>query len=135
MEPALRRARDDWFGFRREKPLDGLGTDIALIPLVGHTLGHAGVAIRRENGWLLYAADAYFDRREMDARPACTPGLRFYQWLMEKDRESRLANQARLRALRGERGGAVTLFCAHDPVEFESLAGRPLSEPAPQVVT
>jgi len=51
-----------------------------LVPLLGPTLGHAGVAIRAGGGWLLQGGDAYFHRDEMDLdRPSCTPGLRFYQ--------------------------------------------------------
>ena len=72
-----------------------------MVPLIGHTLGHAGVAVRGDAGWLFYAADAYFYHAEMDVRkPRCTPGLRAYQRLMEKDRPLRLQNQRRLRELR-----------------------------------
>ena len=29
-----------------------------LVPLTGHTPGHAGVAVKREQGWVLYGSDA-----------------------------------------------------------------------------
>jgi len=97
-----------WLGFERVHELEGVGPDVALVPLVGHTHGHAGVAVRRKDGWLLQAGDAYFDSREMDAeRPRCTPGLRLYQWMMEKDRGWRLENQRRLR----ERSEATPASC------------------------
>lgn len=35
-----------WFGFNRVHALEGLSTDIAMIPLIGHSLGHAGIAVR-----------------------------------------------------------------------------------------
>jgi hypothetical protein len=57
-------------------------------------------------------------------RPHCTPGLRFYQWMMEKDREARLQNQARLRELKRSHGKAVKIYSSHDVMEFESLARR-----------
>lgn len=121
---------DRWMGFECVRPLPGLD-GIALVPLPGHTLGHCGVAIRRSDRWLLQAGDAYFYHREMDPEaPRCTPGLRFYQWMMEKDRSARLANQQRLRALRGAQGSAVDVCCAHDVVEFERLAGRSARVPA-----
>lgn len=117
---------EDWFGFARVRPIADLPPEILLVPLVGHTLGHAGVAVRSEGRWLLQAGDAYFWHDEMDAaRPRCTPGLAAYQTLMEKDRGQRLANQARLRRLKAERPDEVRLFCAHDPIEFEALAGVP----------
>jgi hypothetical protein len=59
-------------------------------------------------------------------------GPRAHQWLMEKDRRARLANQQRLRELRAGHP-QVDIFCAHDPVEFQRLAQRPMSEPAPPV--
>lgn len=123
---------EHWNGFDCVRDLLGVGPDILLVPLVGHTLGHAGVAIRREDGWLLYAADAYFYHREMDtARPRCTPGLRLYQTMMEKDRARRLVNQRRLRALRKAAGAEVEIFCAHDVREFERLAAGSLQATTP----
>jgi glyoxylase-like metal-dependent hydrolase (beta-lactamase superfamily II) len=123
---------EPWFGFDAVRGLDGLPPEILLVPLVGHTWGHAGVAVRGSRGWILQAGDAYFHRDELDPdQPRCTPGLRLYQTLMEKDRGARLWNQGRLRALRRARGAEVTVCCSHDPVEFERFAGRPLDTPAP----
>jgi glyoxylase-like metal-dependent hydrolase (beta-lactamase superfamily II) len=110
--------------------LDGVPPEIVMVPLPGHTHGHAGIAVDRGDRWLLNAGDAYFYHREMDPEaPWCTPGLRAYQWMMEQDRAARLANQRRLRALRRDHAGEVDIFCGHDPVEFERLAGRTLSLP------
>jgi glyoxylase-like metal-dependent hydrolase (beta-lactamase superfamily II) len=121
-----------WFGFDAVRDLDGLPAEILLVPLVGHTLGHAGVAVRGEHGWILQAGDAYFYHAEMDPEiPRCTPGLRLYQTLMEKDRKARLWNRDRLRLLAMDHGGEVTVTCSHDPVEFERLAGRSLVTPTP----
>lgn len=120
-----------WFGFGCVRALDGVPPEILLVPLIGHTRGHAGVAVRREEDWLLLAGDAYFFHAEMDPeRPWCTPGLRFYQWMMEKDREARLWNQRRLRELGRSAAGEVVIACSHDVVEFERLAGRSAEVPA-----
>jgi glyoxylase-like metal-dependent hydrolase (beta-lactamase superfamily II) len=118
---------NEWLGFRDVTAVSGIPDDILLVPLAGHTLGHAGVAIRRRGGWLLQAGDAYFFHREMDARPWCPAGLSAYQWLMEKDREARLENQHRLRSLRALRAD-LQLVCGHDPIEFERVAGRRMAE-------
>lgn len=120
-----------WRGFAQVTPIEELGSDLLMIPLLGHTLGHAGVALRRGDGWLLYAADAYFYHAELDlANPWCTPGLRAYQTMMEKDRSARLSNQERLRNLKREHGAEVEIFCAHDVREFERLSGRSHRAPA-----
>jgi len=114
-----------WFGFDAVRDLDGLPPEILLVPLVGHTWGHCGVAVQSDDGWLLHADDAYFYRGEIGAeQPTCPPGLAGYQRLMEVDRHARLTNQARLRKLSLEHGGEVRIFCAHDPVEFEIMSGQ-----------
>ncbi|MDB5896171.1 MAG: hypothetical protein JWQ88_3702 [Rhodoferax sp.] len=114
-----------WFGFDCVRMADGLPPEVLLVPLPGHTHGHAGVAIRSEGRWLLQAGDAYFHWREMQWRdPWCTPGLRMYQTMMEKNRAARLGNQQRLRGLRQRHGDEITIVCAHDNTEFEALAGH-----------
>jgi glyoxylase-like metal-dependent hydrolase (beta-lactamase superfamily II) len=121
---------ETWYGFDAVRPLEGLREDLLLVPLIGHTLGHAGVAVRRDTGWLFLTGDAYFWRNEMDARrPRCTPGLAAYQWVMDKDHRARRWNQRRLRELKAQHGREVRVFCSHDPREFEALSGRPLGVP------
>lgn len=117
-------AGESWHGFDAVRDLQGLPPGILLIPLPGHTFGHAGVAVQTQDRWLLQAGDAYFYHQEMDPQqPRCTPGLRFYQRMMEKDRSARLLNQERLRGLAREHQGQVQVFCSHDPLEFERLSG------------
>lgn len=71
---------------------------------------------------MLNAGDAYFYRRELDSdRRRCTPGLRFYQTLMEVDRKARFANQERLRERKRDEGGRVPIFCSHDQKELEAM--------------
>jgi glyoxylase-like metal-dependent hydrolase (beta-lactamase superfamily II) len=116
------RGGDRWFGFECVRDLEGLPPDILLVPLVGHTLGHTGVAIQQSDGWLLHAGDAYFYHEEMNPqRPRCTPGLWAYQELMQKDGRLRRLNQERLRELVRRHDRDVRVFCAHDAVEFERL--------------
>ncbi|MEW6492442.1 MAG: MBL fold metallo-hydrolase [Cyanobacteriota bacterium] len=116
---------EPWFGFEAVRDLEGLPPEILLIPLAGHTRGHAGIAIKTREGWLLNAGDAYFYRHEMDSnQPSCTPGMRFYQSMMEVDREARLHNQERLRGLSGDRSNGVRLFCSHDAIEFKAFADQ-----------
>lgn len=127
---------EPWFGFEAVRELKGLPPELVLIPLAGHTQGHAGVAVQTADGWLFHAGDAYFYRHEMDpSRPRCTPGLRAYQWLMEVDRPGRLRNQERLRQLSRDRHQDVRLFCSHDAMELsaftqEAARREPLDRPS-----
>jgi glyoxylase-like metal-dependent hydrolase (beta-lactamase superfamily II) len=114
---------EGWHGFPAVRQLEGLPPEILLVPLPGHTWGHAGVAIDTGGGWLLHAGDAYFYRDEMrQLKRHCTPGLRAYQTMMEVDRTQRLANQEKLRRLSVEKAGEIRILCAHDVVEFEAAA-------------
>jgi glyoxylase-like metal-dependent hydrolase (beta-lactamase superfamily II) len=121
-------AAQQWRGFEGVSGGEGLPRDILLVPLPGHTFGHAGVAVHADSGWMLLAGDAYFHHGEMDPRPYCTPGLRFYQWMMEQQREQRLRNQQRLRELQAS-APDLQILCSHDPVEFERVARRSLAQP------
>jgi glyoxylase-like metal-dependent hydrolase (beta-lactamase superfamily II) len=121
-----------WYGFTSVRGLAGLPPEILLVPLIGHTLGHTGVAIDRGGHWLLHAGDAYFFHGEMDlVRPHCPPGLVLYQRMMAKDHEARVQNLERLRNLRHRHDSEVQIFCAHDMIEFERLVMRTPPPPAP----
>lgn len=112
---------EKWFGFEAVRELKGLPPEILFVPLVGHTWGHSGIAVNSDQGWLLHAGDAYFFRGEMEKEYRCTPGLRAYQKMMEVDRKQRLANQERLRRLVDQHSDEVTVFSAHDPMEYLAL--------------
>lgn len=110
---------DDWFGFGSVRILPDVDTEILLVPLLGHSRGHTGVAVKTAEGWLLHCGDAYFNHGEVATPPSCPPVLRFFQNLTVVDRRARKSNQERLRELARTHGDEVKLFCAHDPRELE----------------
>jgi glyoxylase-like metal-dependent hydrolase (beta-lactamase superfamily II) len=110
---------DEWFGFEGVRILPRLEAEILLVPLVGHSLGHSGVAIRNGDGWLLHGGDAYHHRDTVARPPGCPPGMRFFQRLVAADNGLRMANQERLRELAARHGEDVRIFCSHDPRELQ----------------
>jgi glyoxylase-like metal-dependent hydrolase (beta-lactamase superfamily II) len=114
-------AGDNWFGFSAVRELDGL-PDVALIPLHGHTVGHAGIAVHTATGWLLNAGDAYFFHSEIDEPATIPPGLARFERFVQTLPEQRRANQHRLRELRQTTD--VEIFAAHDLTDFERLSRR-----------
>lgn len=113
---------ETWFGFEAVRSLKGLPPEILLIPLRGHTGGHAGVAIQTKRGWLLHAGDAYFHRDEINQnRPTCPLGLRLFQRLLATDYQACLRNQQRLRQLSCEQDASIYIFSSHDTTELEQL--------------
>jgi glyoxylase-like metal-dependent hydrolase (beta-lactamase superfamily II) len=115
---------EPWFGFSAvREPIAG-EPDILMVPLRGHTRGHAAIAVREGAGWTLHAGDAYFHRDELEDPPRCPPALATFQKLAAIDNRARLENQARLRALVAAHAREVRVVCAHDPVEFERERAR-----------
>jgi glyoxylase-like metal-dependent hydrolase (beta-lactamase superfamily II) len=112
-------AGDSWLGFDAVRLLDERNPEIMIVPLIGHTRGHAGVAVRTRDGYVLHAGDAYFFRDETDpVHPRSTRGLSGFQRLVDIDHVARVENQKRLQTLRRDHGSEVSVFCAHDPVEL-----------------
>lgn len=111
---------EHWFGFDSVRPLIDVREDILLVPLAGHTCGHAGIALGTEHGWLLHAGDAYFHHWEVHgAHRRCPLGMRLYQRMMDSDHRLRMSNQRRLRELILAHGkDDLEVFCSHDPWEL-----------------
>ena len=106
---------DTWFGMPSCR-IGGVGADIRLVPLPGHTHGHCGVAVQTEAGWLLHAGDAIFHHRELyDGAPRMPTLARSYQWFMEESQTHRRRSLHRLRGLAARHGTEVEIICTHDP--------------------
>jgi glyoxylase-like metal-dependent hydrolase (beta-lactamase superfamily II) len=99
---------------------------ITLVPMPGHTKGHAAVAVETEDrGTLFHAGDAVFDASSYaDVSPAGTPlarigRLRAFEKLMAQDRSKLAANHATLSRLNAVDG--ITVFNAHDKRILDDL--------------
>jgi glyoxylase-like metal-dependent hydrolase (beta-lactamase superfamily II) len=115
---------EGWMGFDAVHEFEGLGDDILMVPLFGHTHGHCGIAVNTSDGWLLDAGDAYFDAREIKLpQRKCGLGMELFQLMVTTERASRRHNQDRLRSLRADHP-EVEIFCAHNPFEYMDLAER-----------
>lgn len=115
---------ESWRGLQAVRELPGLPPEILLVPMVGHSAGHAAVAVQGPDGWLLHCGDAYFHRGEVDpSGPSCPAGLRFFQWLVAYDRRVRLDNRDRLAELAAS-SNDVHMFCAHDAHDLDRLRAR-----------
>lgn len=109
---------DRWFGFESIRAIPGLSAEVFIVPLVGHTRGHSGVAVQENGTWLLHCGDAYFHRSQVDRPEEMPAGLRAFEAMVQTMRKPRLENQKRLLALAHQQPEQVELFCAHDPEEF-----------------
>jgi glyoxylase-like metal-dependent hydrolase (beta-lactamase superfamily II) len=112
-------AGEEWQGFESVRILPDSDAEILMVPLLGHTRGHAGVAVKRDGDWLLHCGDAFFHRGELQTPPSCPPVLKAFQNVNSVQNGPRRQNQERLRELALRGAGEVELFCSHDPVMLE----------------
>ena len=60
---------EKWLGLDAIR-LDGLGLEMWMVPLPGHTPGHVGIALPDGDGWILYGGDALPYNARVDLVPA-----------------------------------------------------------------
>ena len=113
-----REEGESWQGFECIRAIPGLEEEILLVPLVGHTRGHSGVAVKSGDGCLLHCGDASFHHNQMAHEPSCPPGLDLFQRVMAVNNQDRLHNLHRLHELAQRSVGEVQLFSAHDALEL-----------------
>lgn len=111
---------DAWRGFAAAEQLTGVDDGIVLIALPGHTRGHAAVAVRDGERWVLHAGDAFYHRSAVggDGRqPAVITAMeRGVAW----DNRLAVANRARVAELFRRHDPDLDIVSAHDP----ELLGR-----------
>ena len=110
---------EPWYGFDCvRKPL-GLPPEILLVPLLGHSRGHTGVAVHTKTGWLLHAGDAYLYASELTADHARVPhAAGLHQRATATNFILCKRNVERLRDLAFDHSREIRIFCAHDPEEL-----------------
>ncbi|MEO6472282.1 MAG: MBL fold metallo-hydrolase [Aeromicrobium sp.] len=114
---------EQWrFGLTGTEVLPG----ITMIPMPGHTKGHAAVAVDAgDRGLLIHAGDSVFDASVYTATsPSGKPlekigKLRAFEKVMAVNRKAIAGNHATLGRLQKEDG--VTVFPAHDKRIFDEL--------------
>ena len=116
-----------WFGFEAVKDLKGISEEILLIPLIGHTPGHSGIAVKVDGKWLLHCGDAYFFYKQIQGWfPESPPALGLFQLVDQWNLLSWTKNLFRLRELYQKHREEIAIFCSHDPVELDSFLAQTL---------
>ncbi|HYE60795.1 MAG TPA: MBL fold metallo-hydrolase [Phycisphaerales bacterium] len=126
----------EWFGFGGVRAVEGLKSEVLMVPLHGHSVGHCGIAVKTGDTYLFHAGDAYFDYREVEPTGTMNPpvGVKAYQQVYQADRDLRIRNQERLRELQRQFPGMVKVICSHDPHEMDEFV-QPSAPPTQSGVT
>jgi glyoxylase-like metal-dependent hydrolase (beta-lactamase superfamily II) len=120
---------DQWHGFDSVRILPGSDAEILLIPLLGHSRGHTGLAVRRGDRWLLHCGDAYFHHGEVQTPAQCPRGIAAFAAFAQADSAARCNNRERLRELAERHGEDIELICSHDPAYLDGrLAAGTLAD-------
>ena len=98
------------------RPLAGVDEEILLVPLAGHTRGHAGVAAWGEDTWLLHVGDAVMCARELEGRSMTRLGV--YHRVADGDPAA--GGRVRVALTRATSLG-LRITTSHDYEDFRSL--------------
>lgn len=113
------RTDEIWQGLGGVCPIAELNDELLMVPLPGHTRGHAGVAVRKNEGWMLHCGDAYFFYGQVDRyRSDNTSSLSLYQKFGSADAKALARTQKKLTELMQQPDNKVEFFCTHDAAEF-----------------
>ena len=113
---------EKWFGFDH---VQEILPDVFLVPMIGHTRGHCGVAVRMKEGWLFHCGDAYTDRSQIEIGSKRVPlGARMHRRTTTVDPKANERWPAQLGSLVRDREKGVSLCCSHDPVEFSRFQSK-----------
>jgi len=112
---------DSWQGFAVAEQLGNIAPGIVLIPLPGHTRGHAAVAVDTGDRWLLHAGDAFFHRGTLDGHSRVPAILRAGETFLAYDMKKVRDNHTRLAELYRRANPALVIICSHDPAIYESM--------------
>ncbi|WP_299365419.1 MBL fold metallo-hydrolase [Winogradskyella sp.] len=106
----------EWFELAARKVDLNLQSEIYLIPLFGHTLGHCGVVVKANNQWTFYVGDAYYLRAEIDNKNHPVDQL---ATIRAVDNSLRIASLEKVREIIRRHGDQIEYFGYHDPTEFK----------------
>ena len=111
---------NQWFGLDCTLPVRVGEAEFVMVPFVGHTRGHCGVALRMGDRWLLHCGDVYGYYRQADpVQPYTHPSGRLMETLTTTGFNMPRRHWAQIRKLVQEHGDEIQTFCTHDLREFE----------------
>lgn len=109
-------AGETWFNLSKVQGFKLFQDEILMIPLLGHTEGHCGIAIKQNNHWLLFCGDAYYSHQQLDPKHRL-PILNMTERLFAYDNLQRIHSLKQLQLL-AQNQPDIEIICAHDPVEL-----------------
>ncbi|MDR2248307.1 MBL fold metallo-hydrolase [Acinetobacter sp.] len=107
---------EKWFNLEKVKGFPLFQDEILMIPLLGHSAGHCGIAIKQQNQWLLFCGDAYYSHLELNSTNKLR-SLKLIEKTFAEDNNKRLINLKKLQYL-AQHEPNIEIICAHDPYDL-----------------
>jgi glyoxylase-like metal-dependent hydrolase (beta-lactamase superfamily II) len=107
---------DTWFDFKSVRPLVGLDDEIALVPLIGHSRGHSGIAIRGPLGWIFHIGDSVYGEEHLESKYFPKLGYLMLENLFQYNFKDRINNLKKLRKLKNDQD-EIEIICSHDSLK------------------
>jgi glyoxylase-like metal-dependent hydrolase (beta-lactamase superfamily II) len=114
---------ETWRGFAAAKELDTVAPGIVLIPLPGHTRGHAAVAVGAGDRWILHCGDAFYHHGTVDGT-AVPVSLRVQEVFSTYNRAQLRDNRTRLVELYERAEPDLLMICSHDADQYQLAQNR-----------
>lgn len=106
---------ESWNGFQSAYPLKELKEEVSLIPLLGHSAGHSGIAIYFKGKWVIHCGDAFYFiedlNKELHSRNLASESL---QTLSAFNNEMRIRTINQLQLLK-QNHSEIRITNSHDP--------------------
>ncbi len=113
-------ADDRWFGLDAIPVIKRAEVEIWLVPLVGHSPGMCGVAVKTDTGWLWHCGDAYVRQMQVDPNGPGMAFPKFLQWI--EDAMLPIDARRKIKKVLAEHGDEVRAICSHDTWMFHRMA-------------
>lgn len=117
---------DQWFGFDCLPSVEIAEAKFVMIPFIGHTRGHCGVAVQQDERWLLHCGDAYGYYQQVNPiEPYVHPSGRLMETIVTMGFKMPRRHWVSIRDLLGKHSDQIQTFCSHDTHEFMVMAKTP----------
>lgn len=105
------------FGGFEAGAIPGLSDRFLWVNLPGHSPGHCGIAVRRDNGsWIFHVGDAVLEMQEItSSNPKLSVAIRFHHGFFDDNAKQGRATRQQLAKLYANEGRDWTWVCGHDP--------------------
>lgn len=107
---------ENWFNLTQVRGFKIFKDEILMIPLLGHTEGHCGIAIQQQGQWLLFCGDAYYSHLQLNPKNKLA-ALEITERLFASNNLQRIQTLRDIQKLTHQQP-MIDILCAHDPVEL-----------------